>query len=189
MCDLPYCFSYLDLRLQAKITTIISETGVHFWVGLRYNEDTQTFEWASGAGVSYTHWSEYEPDLTHHDSQDGSCPYMHRHEDIGYWKVNELKLFSLKNNTFQVTACAEKLAFVCESPREGWTEPPPTTTAPPPPEAKCPGEEWDMNPWVKHDGHCYKGKTSKLTRYFNQTIFCSFQYMERNNRYDRVELL
>ena len=95
MCDMCQTASHIIyLRLQAKITTIISETGVHFWVGMRYNEDTQTFEWASGAAVSYTHWSEYEPDLTHHDSQDGSCPYMHRHEDIGYWKVNELKLFS-----------------------------------------------------------------------------------------------
>ena len=65
---------------------------------------------------------------------------MHRHEDIGYWKVEK---------------CSEPLSYICESPRQSYTEPPTTTTTVKP-EAKCPGEELE---WIKYNDHCYKAKT------------------------------
>jgi hypothetical protein len=46
---------------QAKITTLIAETGQHFHVGLKYNSQTQSFEWVSGEEFTYSHWAEYEP--------------------------------------------------------------------------------------------------------------------------------
>ena len=49
---------------QAKITTLVAETGLHFHLGLKYNEATQTFEWASGEEFTYAHWAEYEPGST-----------------------------------------------------------------------------------------------------------------------------
>ena len=69
---------------------------------------------------------------------------MHRHEDIGYWKV---------------VKCSEQLSYICESPRQGYTEPPTTTTTVKP-EAKCPGEEWE---WIKYNDHCYKVMDAYLT--------------------------
>ena len=38
------------------------------------------------------------------DDDDGSglCVYMHRHEDIGFWKA---------------TSCSDQLASICEYPR------------------------------------------------------------------------
>ena len=46
---------------QAKITTFVADLEIHFWVGLKYNNATQSFEWSSGKPVEYTHWAEYEP--------------------------------------------------------------------------------------------------------------------------------
>lgn len=78
------------------------------------------------------------PDLEHHESDNsGWCAYMHRHDDIGYWKV---------------VKCSDAMSYICEIPRKGYTEPPTTTTTPKP-EAKCPGEEWE---WIKYNDHCYK---------------------------------
>ena len=61
---------------------------------------------------------------------------MHRHEDIGFWKVVQ---------------CSEQMASICEFPRQGYTEPP-TTTVTVPPEAKCP-TDYD---WYKYNDHCYR---------------------------------
>ena len=46
---------------QAKITTWIAELGVHFFLGLKYNNATKAFEWASGEQLVYSHWAEFEP--------------------------------------------------------------------------------------------------------------------------------
>ena len=56
---------------------------------IRYNEDTQAMEWVSGEDFTYDHWADGEPDLNHHDGDtaDGWCAYMHRHDDIGYWRI------------------------------------------------------------------------------------------------------
>ena len=48
---------------QAKITTLVAETGLHFHVGLKYNPETLSFEWVSGDGFTYSHWAEYEPGI------------------------------------------------------------------------------------------------------------------------------
>ena len=88
---------------------------------------------------------------------------MHRYEDIGYWKV---------------VKCSEELSYICESPRQGYTEPPTTTTTVQP-EARCPGEEWE---WIKYKGHCYKaldqwtsgngnGLNFEQARAYCQTVF------------------
>ena len=61
---------------------------------------------------------------------------MHRHYDIGYWKVTE---------------CSNKLASICEYPRQGYTEPPVTTTTPVPVK-RCPND-YD---WFQYNDHCYR---------------------------------
>ena len=63
---------------------------------------------------------------------------MHRHEDIGYWKVIE---------------CSSPMATLCEHPRAGWTEPPASTTPTPEPEALCPDNGYL---WTKYKNHCYR---------------------------------
>ena len=60
---------------------------------------------------------------------------MHRHDDIGYWKV---------------VKCSEQMSYICETPRQGYTEPPTTTTTIPP-ESQCPPD------WLKYNEHCYNG--------------------------------
>ena len=54
---------------QAKITTIIAETGEHYSLGMRYNDETQSFEWVNGEEWTYTHFASGEPDMTHHDGE------------------------------------------------------------------------------------------------------------------------
>ena len=46
-------------------------------------------EWVTGEDFIYDHWADGEPDLNHHDGDtaDGWCAYMHRHDDIGYWRI------------------------------------------------------------------------------------------------------
>ena len=88
---------------------------------------------------------------------------MHRTEDVGYWKVNK---------------CSDPLSYICESPRQGYTEPPTTTTTIKP-EARCPGIDSDS---VKYNGHCYKvyqdfatGDQNGLN--FDQArLYCQTQY-------------
>jgi hypothetical protein len=46
---------------QAKITTLVAETGLHFHLGLKYNPNSQSFEWVSGEEFTYAHWAEFEP--------------------------------------------------------------------------------------------------------------------------------
>jgi hypothetical protein len=72
---------------------------------------------------------------------------MHRHEDIGYWKVVE---------------CSAPMASICEYARAGWTEPPPTTTPTPPPEAQCPDGGYK---WTKFNDHCYRWEDSAMQPY------------------------
>ena len=122
---------------QAKITSIIAETGVHFSLGLKYNSETESFEWSSGEEWTYSHWAAGEPDLTWHEgnSTEGWCAYMHRHDDIGYWRV---------------VSCDDTFSYICEFPRQGYTEPPTTTTTAPP-EMFCPSSYSHQ-----YEGHCYE---------------------------------
>ena len=46
---------------QAKITEIIADLHIHFYIGLKYNNETGLFEWTTGQPVDYTNWAEYEP--------------------------------------------------------------------------------------------------------------------------------
>ena len=75
---------------QAKITSIIAETQVHYWLGLRWNEERQEWEWVGGDEFTYSHWGDGEPDMVHHSGNNsaGWCAYMHRYgDDIGAWRV------------------------------------------------------------------------------------------------------
>ena len=47
-------------------------------------------EWVSGEDFIYDHWGDLQPDYN-----EGKCAYMHRHDEIGYWRV---------------TSCDEKFA-------------------------------------------------------------------------------
>ena len=55
---------------QAKITTIIAQTGEHYPLGLRFNDETQSFEWVNDEEWTYSHWASGEPDTTHHGERD-----------------------------------------------------------------------------------------------------------------------
>ena len=46
---------------QAKITSFVAEAGVHFHLGMKYNKDSQSFEWVNGDDFTYSHWAEFEP--------------------------------------------------------------------------------------------------------------------------------
>ena len=119
---------------QSKITTIIAETGEHFYLGARFNPDNQMWGWVSGDQWTYSHWGSGEPD-TDDDDGNGLCAYMHRHEEIGYWRA---------------VSCDDKFSYICESPRLGYTEPPTTTTTQPP-VLYCPST------YAMHlNGHCYE---------------------------------
>ena len=59
---------------------------------------------------------------------------MHRHDEIGHWRVVD---------------CYDTFAYICESPRQGYTEPPTTTTVPP--VIQCPTLFAQ-----KYNGHCYE---------------------------------
>ena len=122
---------------QARITTIIAETDTHFSLGMRFDPDSQEFQWVSGEEWTYEHWAWGEPDMIHHDGNntDGWCAYMHRHDEIGFWRV---------------VSCDEKFAYICESPRQGYTEPPTTTTTVPP-VLQCPSLYAQQ-----YNGHCYE---------------------------------
>jgi hypothetical protein len=61
---------------QAKITTLIAETGMHFHVGLKYNSQTQSFEWVSGEEYTYSHWAEYEPGEQKNGSESHSFDWV-----------------------------------------------------------------------------------------------------------------
>ena len=52
-----YLFSYE----QAKITTIVAELGIHFFIGMKFNNKSSAWEWTDGDVVEYTHWAEFEP--------------------------------------------------------------------------------------------------------------------------------
>ena len=120
---------------QSRITTIIAETGTHFWLGTRFDPDSQEFQWVSGEEWTYSNWAWGEPDLVHHDGNLTWCAYMHRHDEIGHWRVVD---------------CYDEFAYICESPRQGYTEPPTTTTTVPP-VIQCPTLFAQ-----KYNGHCYE---------------------------------
>ena len=77
---------------------------------------------------------------------------MHRHEDIGFWKV---------------IRCSKPMASICEFPRQGYTEPPTTTTTIRP-EAQCPSYEW-----IKYNDNCYRFDSCKFVKTCNLTLFFS----------------
>ena len=73
--------------------------------------------------------------MNHEDDGSGFCVYMHRYDDVGFWKV---------------TPCSDIMASICEFPRKGVTEPPPETTTV---EhfARCPSDDW-----TKFEDRCYR---------------------------------
>ena len=116
------------------------------------------FEWASGDVVAYTDaWDHYQPgiqkrnrnlsfqkiiiinnflaDLDWNDEWTGKCAVVSTESDGLWWLDN----------------CGEIHNYICEYPRNGYTNPPTTPTTPPPPEAQCEGPEW-----VKVNDHCYR---------------------------------
>ena len=41
--------------------TIVAELGIHFYLGMKFNNETKSWEWTDGESVDYTHWAEFEP--------------------------------------------------------------------------------------------------------------------------------
>ena len=68
----------------------------------------------------------------------------------GYWFVSE---------------CDEPQAFICEFPRNGYTNPPTTVTTVLP-EAQCESFEW-----IKYNEHCYRLFTDELS-FSNAEAYC-----------------
>lgn len=125
-----------DKDEQARLVSILAETFGTFFIGLSYNEQSQTFKWASGDYNSFGDaWDHYEPDLSFDDGGGGKCAVVSSEAPVGFWSVKK---------------CSEPRAFICELPRAGYTNPPTTSTTVKP-EAKCESYEW-----TKYNDHCYR---------------------------------
>ena len=125
---------------QAKLVSMLVTTYGEFFIGLKYNDASYTFEWVSGDAVTYTDaWDHYQPDLDFNDERTGRCTLVSTGSG-GLWYLRK---------------CTDPHAFICEYPRNGYTNPPTTSTTVKP-EAQCEGPEWS-----KVNDHCY--------RYFNET--------------------
>ena len=74
-------------------------------------------------------------DLDWNDEWTGKCAVVSTESDGLWWLDN----------------CGEIHNYICEYPRNGYTNPPTSPTTPPPPEAQCEGPEW-----VKVNNHCYR---------------------------------
>ena len=49
---------------QAKLVSILASSYGEFFIGLKYNDATYMFEWASGDVVTYTDaWDHYQPGI------------------------------------------------------------------------------------------------------------------------------
>ena len=46
---------------QAKVASIISEAQESVHIGLKYNSDSDSFEWVSGEEVTFTQWGAEQP--------------------------------------------------------------------------------------------------------------------------------
>ena len=57
--SLNYVYSRIE---QDKLVSMMAETYGSFYIGLKYNDPSQVFEWASGEAVTYTDaWEHYQP--------------------------------------------------------------------------------------------------------------------------------
>ena len=61
-----------------------------------------------------------------------------------------MSISSESEGFWYVWKCSDPRAFICEYPRQGYTNPPTTTTTIPP-ESQC-----IDNTWTKYNDHCYK---------------------------------
>ena len=70
---------------------------MHFWLGMKYNKDSQSFEWANGDDFSYAHWAEFEPGM------------FFKLKDLTTFNYFFLKILSITNQTVQdgVPTCTE----------------------------------------------------------------------------------
>ncbi|XP_056375179.1 macrophage mannose receptor 1-like isoform X2 [Hyla sarda] len=113
---------------QSYITSLIGlRPEKYFWTGLSDTEDKNTYKWANGQEVLYTHWNAHMPDRRQ------GCVAVRTGNEAGLWDV---------------IICEEKTKYVCKKWAQGVTPPPPipTTTA----EPTCPSN------WSSLGHACYK---------------------------------
>ncbi|XP_073532994.1 macrophage mannose receptor 1-like [Phyllobates terribilis] len=117
----------------------------YFWTGLSDTEDRNTFKWANGQNVLYTHWNVDMPDRRQ------GCVAMRTGNNAGLWDVIN---------------CEEKAKYVCKKWAQGVTPPPvPKTTA----EPTCPTN------WTTTDHGCiqfYSTKDYGLMTWTEARAFC-----------------
>ncbi|KAM3929231.1 macrophage mannose receptor 1-like [Leptodactylus fuscus] len=111
---------------QAYITSLIGfRPDKYFWTGLSDTKDKNTFTWANGQDVLYTHWNADMP------GRRQGCVAMATGNKAGLWDVIN---------------CDEKTKYVCKKWAQGVTPPPiPPTT----PEIPCPSN------WTSSDHSCF----------------------------------
>ncbi|KAM3929229.1 macrophage mannose receptor 1-like [Leptodactylus fuscus] len=131
---------------QAYITSLIGfRPEKYFWTGLSDTKDKNTFTWANGQDVLYTHWNADMPDRRR------GCVAMATGNKAGLWDVIN---------------CDEKTKYVCKKWAQGVTPPPiPTTT----PEPTCPSN------WTSSDHSCfmfYSAKNHGKRNWFEAREFC-----------------
>ncbi|KAM3929234.1 macrophage mannose receptor 1-like [Leptodactylus fuscus] len=112
---------------QAYITSLIGfRPEKYFWTGLSDTKDNNTFTWANGQDVLYTHWNADMPGR--------------RQGCVGIATGNKAGLWDVIN-------CDEKAKYVCKKWAHGVTTPPVPTTIP---EPTCPSG------WTPSDQACFK---------------------------------
>ncbi|XP_056375182.1 macrophage mannose receptor 1-like [Hyla sarda] len=132
---------------QSYITSLIGfRPEKYFWTGLSDTENKNTYKWANGQKVLYTHWNVNMPDRRQ------GCVAVRTGNKAGLWDVID---------------CEEKSKYVCKKLAQGVTPPPPipTTTA----EPTCPSN------WSSLGHACYKYYSSEnyeTKTWFEARYFC-----------------
>ncbi|XP_056375159.1 signal transducing adapter molecule 1 isoform X2 [Hyla sarda] len=113
---------------QAYITSLIGfRPEKYFWTGLSDTEDKNTYKWANGQEVLYTHWNAHMPDRRQ------GCVAMGTGTKAGLWDVIN---------------CEEKTKYVCKKWAQGATIFPPSPATPLP--IPCPID------WTPSGNACFK---------------------------------
>ncbi|XP_073438361.1 macrophage mannose receptor 1-like [Dendrobates tinctorius] len=131
---------------QVYLTSLIGfRLEKYFWTGLSDTEDRNTFKWANGQNVLYTHWNADMP------GERQGCVAMRTGNKAGLWDVIN---------------CEEKVKYVCKKLAQGVTPPPiPKTTA----EPTCPAN------WTTTDHGCikyYSGEVYGMKTWTEARDFC-----------------
>ncbi|KAM3929236.1 macrophage mannose receptor 1-like [Leptodactylus fuscus] len=131
---------------QAYITSLIGfRPEKYFWTGLSDTKDNNTFTWANGQDVLYTHWNADMP------GRRQGCVALATGNKAGLWDVIN---------------CDEKTKYVCKKWAQGVTPPPiPTTT----PEIPCPSN------WTSSNHSCfmfYSSENYDTRSWFEARDFC-----------------